>query len=288
MGERKDRPSRLGRGLVSLLGQDIEGPAFDKAQPQSLFITALEPGRFQPRRDVAETSLEELTASIKAHGVLQPILVRPHSSRANAYELIAGERRWRAAQHAGLDHVPVLVRDLDDATAMAAALIENLQRQDLNAIEEAEGLKRLAEEFGLTQETVAASVGKSRSHVTNTLRLLALPPSVQQDVRRGTLSAGHARALLTHPNPALAARTVLSRGLNVRQTEALSRGPGRQPGSKADTSSSLDIAALEKDMTESLGIKTKVTFNGGGGQLTLFYSSLDQLEGLVQRLKTTL
>src|SRR3954468_6635396 len=191
------------------------------AQPRtSLPVSALEPGPFQPRTNMDPEQLRDLTESIRQQGVLQPLLARPHPERQGRFQIIAGERRWRAAQAAGLHEVRVLVRPLSDTEAMAAALVENLQRQDLDPIEEAEGYKRLLGEFGLTQDGLGELVGKSRSHVANTMRLLQLPDSVRDGVRSGALSAGHARALLGHPDPAGAAKIVIARGLNVRQTEA--------------------------------------------------------------------
>ena len=232
-----------------------------------------------------EDALDELASSIRTHGVLQPILVRASPGDPAHYQIIAGERRWRAAQKAGLREVPVHIRELTDADALAAALIENLQRQDLNAIEEAEGLRRLGDDFGLTQEAIATSVGKSRSHVANTLRLLSLPISVQHDVRRGALSAGHARALIAHPNPAQAALMVVARGLNVRQTEALLKADAKPPRHAQRSTSDLDTKALERELTAHLGLRTTVEFDGSRGQVCIRYGSLDQLEGLTRLLK---
>ncbi len=215
---------RLGRGLAALLGDAIAG---DQGSVESVAIDLLEPGPFQPRVRVDDMALGELTESVRAHGILQPLLVRRHPDSHDRFQIVAGERRWRAAQAAGLHVVPALVRDLADGEATAASLVENLQRQDLNAVEEAEGYRRLMHEFSMTQDTLAMAVGKSRSHVANTLRLLNLPAGVQANLRDGKLSAGHARALLAHPDPALASAIVLARGLNVRQTEALARASGR-------------------------------------------------------------
>ncbi len=287
MTDRRDRPSRLGRGLASLIGDTSEHEHHHDAHA-SVAVLQLEPGPFQPRRDMAEDALDELTASVRTHGVLQPILVRPMPGKDRHFQIIAGERRWRAAQRAGLHEVPVHIRDFDDGTALAAALIENLQRQDLNAIEEAEGLRRLIDEFGLTQERVAVSVGKSRSHIANMTRLLGLPASVQHDVRRGALSAGHARALLGHVDPAKIAATVLARGLNVRQTEAIARSPDRHPVRSARSPQPVDIEALEQELTSSLGLRTNVSFDGSKGQITIRYNSLDQLDGLLRLLKPDL
>ena len=284
MSERKDRVSRLGRGLAALYGDMPQESSAAAATPRVMAVASLKPGPFQPRQDMPKDALDELSASIRAHGVLQPILVRPDPGVGGEFQIIAGERRWRAAQLAGLHEVPVHVREFDDADALAAALIENLQRQDLNPIEEAEGLRRLGQEFSLSQDALATSVGKSRSHVANMLRLLTLPSSVLSDVRRGALSAGHARALLMHADPAKAALTVLSRGLNVRQTEALSKTPDRMPRATEPSGAHFETASLERELTARLGLKTKISFDGRGGQVVLGYRSLDQLEGLLRLL----
>jgi ParB family chromosome partitioning protein len=229
-------------------------------------------------------SLAELADSIRRQGVLQPILVRPHPTTPGRYQIIAGERRWRASQSAGLHDIPVLLRELNDADAMAASLIENLQRQDLDAIEEAQGYRRLLEEFGLTQDQLGESVGKSRSHVANAMRLLNLPKSVQADVQRGALTAGHARALLAVPDPEAAARLVIARGLNVRQTEALAHPrPPRGPSDATvrQRSSDPETAALERQLSERLGLRVQIAFDGTGGSVRILYRDLDQLDGLI-------
>jgi ParB family chromosome partitioning protein len=214
---------------------------------------------------------------------LQPLLARPHPKHAEKFQIIAGERRWRAAQQAGLHELPVLVRDLSDQDALAAALVENLQRQDLNPIEEGEGFRRLIEEFGLTQEQLGVAVGKSRSHIANSIRLLQLPPAIRRDVQEGKLSAGHARALLAHPNPEEAARLVIARGLNVRQTEALaSAKPAEAPRERAPRD--VETEALERDLSERLGLAVQIAFDGKGGAVTIKYRNLEQLDGLMARL----
>jgi ParB family chromosome partitioning protein len=281
--------SRLGRGLSALI-PDASTPESAAAAPattdglRQLPIEALEPGPFQPRGGMDRGSLEELAASIREHGILQPILVRPKPDVPGTFEIIGGERRWRAAQQAQLHDVPVVVRDLGDREAMAAGLVENLQRQDLNALEEAEGYKRLLEEFGLTQESLGQSVGKSRSHVANTLRLLGLPQPVRYLVRNGVLSAGHARALLTAEDPGKLAAQVVARGLNVRQTEALAAIKPRPPGTAATKSEDRETRALERDLSERLGLQVAVKHQGKGGELTIRYRDLDQLDGLVRLL----
>jgi ParB family chromosome partitioning protein len=274
---------RLGRGLAALMGEAPAATA--EALPgRALSIEMLEPGPFQPRTSFHADTLAELVDSIRARGVLQPLLVRPHPKKVGQFQIIAGERRWRAAQQAGLHEVPVLVRELEDTEAMAASLVENLQRQDLNPIEEGEGFRRLLEEFGLTQEQLGAAVGKSRSHVANAIRLLQLPPSVRNDVQSGKLSAGHARALLAHPDPEQAAKIVIARGLNVRQTEALSSAPTRDTGDRAEKIKDPETEALERDLSSRLGLNVQIAFDGRGGAVTIKYRSLDQLDGLVAQL----
>jgi ParB family chromosome partitioning protein len=233
------------------------------------------------------TALDELVGSIRSRGILQPLLARPHPDEPGRYQIIAGERRWRAAQAAGLHEVPVLVRGLADAEAMAASLVENLQRQDLNSIEEAEGYFRLMREFGMNQDGLAQTVGKSRSHVANTLRLLNLPKAVQAEVRNGTLSAGHARALLSHPEPEKAALAVIARGLNVRQTEALAARPKPTSAASPPVHDPDDRAtrAVEQELAERLGLRVQISFNGTGGTLRIHYRSLDQLDGLIELLR---
>jgi ParB family chromosome partitioning protein len=278
---------RLGRGLAALLGDaPAQGAEAPSGAVQSVSIDALEPGPFQPRTHMAPGAMAELVDSIKARGILQPLLARRHPSIAGRYQIIAGERRWRAAQQAGLHDLPVLVRDLADGDAMAAALVENLQRQDLNAIEEAEGYKRLLEEFGLTQEQLGAAVGKSRSHIANCIRLLNLPESVRAKVQEGVLSAGHARALLAHANPEEAARLVLDKGLNVRQTEQLTTNKSPLPAASAGKQAPRDpeTDALERDLSEKLGLKVQISFDGRGGAVRIQYRSLDQLDGLLALL----
>ncbi len=275
-------PPRLGRGLAALMGEAAAAtPASAQGSVLSLPIGRLEPGPFQPRTAIDEPAMAELVESVRTRGILQPILVRPHPADPARYQIIAGERRWRAAAAAGLAEVPSLVRTLADADALAAALVENLQRQDLNAIEEAEGYRRLIDEFGLRQEALAETIGKSRSHIANTLRLLNLPASVQADVRKGTLSPGHARLLVGHPDPQAMATTVIARGLNVRQTEALlqPRSPRAAPDAKDP-----ETAAVERLLTERLGLKVGLRSDGKSGVLAIHYRTLDQLDGLVQLL----
>jgi ParB family chromosome partitioning protein len=231
------------------------------------------------------TALDELTESIRERGILQPLLARPHPGTNGRYQIVAGERRWRAAAAAGLHEVPVLVRDMPDSEAASAALVENLQRQDLNAIEEAEGFHRLLTEFGLTQEALAQAVGKSRSHVANTLRLLNLPPVVRAELRNGTITAGHARALLALPDPEAGMRAVVAKGLSVRQTEALAnQGPASADGEHRQPRDP-DMVAVERELTSHLGLRVQLAHAGRGGSLRIHYADLDQLQGLLAVLR---
>lgn len=282
----KETNPRLGRGLAALLGDSTAtGGALNAVTGiKAIPVEHLEPSPFQPRGAIDPVALADLVDSIRARGILQPLLARPHPSMNGRYQIIAGERRWRASQEAGLHEVPVLVRDLTDVETMAAALVENLQRQDLNAIEEAEGYKRLIDEFAMTQEILAESVGKSRSHIANTLRLLNLPSSVRNEVRNGALTAGHARALLSHPEPEKAALSVIARGLNVRQTEALSSKKAEAGLAATTKSKDPETMALERDLSERLGLKVDIAFDGKGGTVRINYRSLDQLDGIVSLL----
>ncbi|MDF7673291.1 ParB/RepB/Spo0J family partition protein [Acetobacteraceae bacterium ESL0709] len=294
---RKDSSPRLGRGLAALLGDKapqisrvVHGTSSEEMAPpqSSVAIDLLAPSPFQPRKAMDGTKLAELADSIRSRGVLQPLLVRPDPQQKGHYQIIAGERRWRAAQQAGLHEVPVHIRHLDDSDAMAAAMVENLQRSDLNPIEEAEGLQRLLDDYHLTQEELAGALGKSRSHIANTLRLLNLPDIICQHLRDGLLSAGHARALLAHPDPVAAMKTVLAKGLNVRQTEVLATqaqrgiidGAERHPRQP-------DIVRLEEDLSNHLGLKTRITFNGKKGTLKVNYETLEQFDTLLALLKKT-
>jgi len=277
------KPARLGMGLSALLGDDPAPAPAAGAVPQTLPIESLEPGPFQPRGPMDDEALAELAASIEEHGVLQPILVRPKPNKPGAYEIIGGERRWRASQRARLHEVPVVVREMDDRAAMAAGLVENLQREDLNALEEAEGYRRLTEEFGLKADALGSAVGKSRSHVANTMRLLGLPPTVRQMLGRGSLTAGHARALLTAPDPVKLAELVVTRGLNVRQTEALAASADKPRSARRQQDA--ETRALERALGEKLGLRVAVEHRGKSGKVTIAYSDLDQLDGLVRLLQ---
>jgi ParB family transcriptional regulator, chromosome partitioning protein len=287
-GDDAGRKRGLGRGLSALLGEDTtEFSALDRVRSsKTVPIEFLQTGKFQPRRRFDDAQMQELIESVRSKGVLQPILVRRHSESPNAYEIVAGERRWRAAQAAGLREVPVLIRDMADRDALEVALIENLQRSDLTAVEEAEGYARLMVEFGHTQEALAESIGRSRSHVANTLRLLNLPEAVKEMLQSGELTAGHARALIGTPNPAELAKQVVARGLNVRQTERLAQPAAKKSGTAAPHKDS-DTIALERDLSNLLGLK--VTFalgkKGESGALTIHYNTLEQLDDILQRLR---
>jgi ParB family chromosome partitioning protein len=252
-------------------------------------IEAIRPSAFQPRRHFADAELDELAQSIREKGVLQPLLVRPlgEADEDASFELIAGERRWRAAQRAGLHEIPVLLRALNDVEVLEIALVENLQREDLSALEEAEAYTRLMREFGRSQAALAEAVGKSRSHVANTIRLLSLPKSVRNLLESGVLSPGHARALLALPDPAPAAEEVVSRGLNVRATEALVRRRVSRPATATPAPQPRDpnTAALEWELTDALGLKVMIANKAGGGTVTIEYSDLDQLDRVLALLR---
>jgi ParB family transcriptional regulator, chromosome partitioning protein len=283
--------SRLGRGLASLIG-DVGGEAAHLERPRAqrkVPIEFLKPNPRNPRRDFAEAELRELADSIKQHGVIQPIVVRPVRGGQDRYEIIAGERRWRASQLAGLHEVPVVPVDVTDADALEIAIIENVQREDLNAIEEAQGYHALANEFKRSQDEIAKIVGKSRSHIANTMRLTKLPAEVQAYIVTGQLSAGHARALIGVPDPLAAAKRIVEEGLNVRQTEALAHVegvPARKPlkarsGGKAKDPNTV---ALEKSISDALGLAVSIDHGNSGGTVHIRYRDLDQLDEIVRRL----
>jgi ParB family chromosome partitioning protein len=285
---RNKRPTGLGRGLSSLLGEVAQeapvGGAAPRGGVQLMPVSSIEPHLDQPRRHFDEESLDELAASIQARGMLQPILVRPHGHR---YQIVAGERRWRAAQKARLHEVPVIVRDFNDAETLEVALLENVQREDLNAIEEAEGYRKLIGEYGHTQEALGKLVHKSRSHIANLLRLLDLPEKVRGLVASGAISMGHARALVTATDPEALADEVVSRDLSVRDTEKLVRirkGGRERQGRLGYKSASADLEALERQLGDMLGLKVRITHRPDGGTVSLHYSSLDQLDMICQRL----
>jgi ParB family chromosome partitioning protein len=291
-----DKPGRgLGMGLSALLGDaprqhSGESSAENRGGVREIDISRIRPNPNQPRVQFSEESIGELAESIAQRGLLQPILLRPSE---DGFEIVAGERRWRAAQRARLHTIPAIVREIDEASMAELALIENIQREDLNAIEEAEGYRQLIERHGHTQEGVAKIVHKSRSHVANLLRLLDLPDFVRQSLVQGDITMGHARAVATAPDPESLTQEIVAKGLSVRQAEdrakqARSRGPGydigRASARNAAKTVDADLAALERQLGDILGVKVHVTHKGQGGQVTLHYSSLDQLDMICQRL----
>jgi ParB family chromosome partitioning protein len=287
-----DRAKRLplGRGLAALFGEagtrlSGEPGAARPGGAQSVPIEAIRPSPFQPRRRFAEEELDGLAQSIREKGIVQPLLVRPIADSVADFELVAGERRWRAAQLVGLHEVPVVIRPLGDSEALEIALVENLQREDLSPLEEAEAYSRLTREFGRSQAGLAEAVGKSRSHVANTLRLLALPAPVRQSLDEGALSAGHARALLGAPDPAALAQEVVRRGLNVRATEQLVRRRAAQPPPRPPRTREADTVALEQELATALGLRVTLAPKRRGGSLTLHYASLDQLDRVLALLR---
>ncbi|MCL2308814.1 MAG: ParB/RepB/Spo0J family partition protein [Proteobacteria bacterium] len=280
------RPKGLGRGLDSLIPPGDEAASAQASELQTVAIARLQPGKYQPRTRMDEASLNELAESIREQGLMQPILVRAVSD--NRYEIIAGERRWRAAQRAGLKEVPVLVKTIPDQTALAWALIENIQRENLNPLEEAQGLQRLIGEFSLTHEDAAKAVGRSRSAVSNLLRLLQLSESVQAQLNSGALEMGHARALLVLPNEqqAMAASRIVEKGMSVREAERLVHAMLRPPVKKKTVTRDADLARLETELSEQLGAKVQIeTGKKGAGKLIIHYANLDTLDGILEKLR---
>ena len=283
----------LGRGLDALLGGTTvtalqqEAAEADSRELQHLPLDLIQRGKYQPRRDMDPTALEELAQSIKTHGVMQPIVVRPLDD--GRFEIVAGERRWRACQQAGLEKIPAMVRELPDEAAIAMALIENIQREDLNPVEEAMALQRLQQEFQLTQQQVADAVGKSRVTISNLLRLIALPEEIKTLLSHGDLEMGHARALLGLPaeQQVEGARHVVARGLTVRQTEALVRQwLSGKPKVEAPVKADPDISRLEQRLDERLGSPVQIKHGQKGkGQLVIRYSSLDELQGVLAHIR---
>lgn len=286
----------LGRGLSALLGEvdsaPAQAPGDTGAGSREAPIELVRRNPDQPRRTFREEDLVELSDSIREKGVLQPILVRPAPGAPGEYQIVAGERRWRAAQRAGLKTIPIMVRELDDLAVLEIGIIENVQRADLNAIEEALSYKVLIEKFGQTQEIISQTVGKSRSHVANTLRLLSLPDSVQHYVTSGEMTAGHARAIANVPDPAALAREVIDKGLSVRDAEALARrapaangeARAKSSGGRPPKSKDTDTQSLEADLSSLLGLDVEIDDRGGAGALTIRYATLEQLDDLCNRL----
>jgi ParB family chromosome partitioning protein len=288
-----DTRSRLGRGLASLIG-DVGGEAAHLDRPRAqrkVPIEFIKPNPRNPRRDFADAELAELADSIRQHGVIQPIVVRPVKGAQDRYEIIAGERRWRAAQIAGLHEVPIVPVDASDADALEIAIIENVQREDLNAMEEAQGYHALSDDFKRSQEDIAKIVGKSRSHVANMMRLTKLPTEVQAYIASGQLSAGHARALIGVPDPAASAKQIVEQGLTVRQAEALAHVEGvpvrKSQKPRGGKVKAADTVALEKRVSDALGLAVSIDHRNPGGMVHIRYRDLEQLDEIVRRLHKT-
>lgn len=281
---------RLGRGLAALIG-DMDRPAAPAQAPvvspdRQLPIEFIRPNPRNPRRHFDDAELTDLSQSIREHGLVQPVIVR--SVEGGTYELIAGERRWRAAQKAGLTTVPAIIRDVDDRVALELAIVENVQRADLNPVEEALGYQQLMDEHGYTQADLGNVIGKSRSHVANTLRLLKLPPVIHDLINDGSLTAGHARALVTVDDPAALAKRIVEQGLSVRQTEALAQATESKPAvrrSRSAAEKDADTLALEKLLSDTIGMLVTIDHKADGGQLRVEYRSLEQLDDLCRRLR---
>jgi ParB family chromosome partitioning protein len=284
--------SRLGRGLAALIGDMAAETSVDRPRGQRRLPTAaLRPNPRNPRRAFPNAELDELVASLRERGIIQPIVARPVQGATDVYEIIAGERRWRAAQRAGLHEVPVVIIEANDAEALQLAIIENVQRADLNPLEEAEGYRALIEEFGNSQDEIAKIVGKSRSHVANTLRLLKLPEAIKSYIHAGKLFAGHARMLIGQPDAERLAEEIVAHGLNVRQVENLAReaaergGKSRARAARRGAGKNSNLVALEKRISDALGLAISIKEAKRGGVLTIRYRSLDQLDDVVRRLE---
>jgi ParB family chromosome partitioning protein len=283
--------SRLGRGLAALIGDVDDEPTPPEAAKgqRHVPIEFLRPNPRNPRTRFVEADLEDLAASIRERGIIQPIVARPLAGLTDVFEIIAGERRWRAAQRAGLHEVPIVVIEADDRTALELAIIENVQREDLNAVEEAGGYERLIDEFSYSQADLAKVIGKSRSHVANTLRLLKLPDAVKQALAKGDLTAGHARALLSVADPERVAAEIQAKGLSVRDAEAIAQAEaaegGKVPAARPRITKDPDTVALERTLSDVLGLKVTLDHRGEGGELRIRYKTLEQLDDVCRRLK---
>jgi ParB family transcriptional regulator, chromosome partitioning protein len=287
---------RLGKGLAALIGElDAPAPSASRADAPAapvvggsvdVAIASIGPNPANPRRTFNDAELSDLADSIRAHGVVQPVIVRPAPGRPGSYELIAGERRWRAAQRAGLDRIPVLLKAVDDRTALELAIVENVQRADLNAVEEAMGYQQLIDMYEYSQNDLAQVIGKSRSHVANTLRLMKLPESVRGHIVSGALSAGHARTLITAADPEGLAARIMREGLSVRDAERLAQSPAQNPAApKAKAEKDADLKALERDLAEHLGLKVAIDHGPRGGSVHVGYRTLEQLDAIIARLR---
>lgn len=295
--EGRPKPNRLGKGLSALIGE-IEGAAFEAASEadaraggvSDFALSDIRPNPAQPRRSFSEADLDELSQSIRQRGVLQPILLRPDPDAPGRYQIVAGERRWRAAKQAGLSSIPALVRDVDELELLEVGIIENVQRTDLNPLEEAEAYGALIKRFGRTQDSLAGSVGKSRVHISNTLRLLNLPERAREHLRQGRISAGQARAALGAPDPGAVIDLALARNLSVREVEALARrlrdgdDAGKRSKRPAAPTKDIDTEALEADLARTLGLTVDIRHGKRGGELRIRYGDLEQLDDLCRRL----
>ena len=279
---------RLGRGLAALIGDDTTEEAIvqDIRTLRHVPVELLHPNPNNPRKHFAEEDLESLAKSLKDKGLLQPLVVRPRAD--GSFEIVAGERRWRASQRAGIHELPVLIRELDDRETLEIALIENIQRSDLNALEEARAYRQLMDQYNYTQQQLADSIGKSRSHIANTMRLLSLPEAIQIQIENGKLTAGHARALVATEYPAEMADQIIKLGLTVREAEDLARRNSIAPETKSlGSEKDADTRALEKTLTEALGLSTMIKHKStGGGSVLINYKSLEQLDDVIRKLTT--
>ena len=293
----KPQKRQLGKGLSALLGENTVNIPNSERKLEDNSVTSkmmkipvefLTPNPFQPRQVFDQEEINSLANSIEKNGMLQPILVRAHKWDGNKYEIIAGERRWRAAQKAQLHEVPIVLHNLSDEETLEAALIENIQREDLNPLEEAEGYNRLLKEFGQTQEKLSEVVGKSRSHIANTLRLLGLPAEIKKLLSKGKLTAGHARALIGAENINELATTIIQKNLNVRQVETLVRGLSNKsrPQNRKESHKNPNTRELERSLSEILGLKVELETKGEGGKLAVHYKTLEQLDEVIHRLST--
>ena len=289
-----DKPSRLGRGLAALIGDvGVEAPANDPgsalqaprpAAQRKVPIESIRPNPKNPRRIYSDDELNELATSIRERGIIQPIVVRPAKGQAG-FEIIAGERRWRAAQRAKLHEVPIVVLDVTDGEALELAIIENVQRTDLNPLEEALGYQSLVDHYKHSQDDIAGIVGKSRSHVSNTLRLLKLPDSVKAYINAGKITAGHARALIGQPNPEQLAHEIVSKGLNVRQIEQAKQDKSGKKGKAGRKRKDPNTVAMERSLSDTLGLAVEINHRGRGGSVKIKYKTLEQLEDVARRLE---
>jgi ParB family chromosome partitioning protein len=294
MNAETPKRKNLGRGLNALFGEQESTPtqaavteaiSENRTNPTKLPLDLLAPSPLQPRRNFDESALNELAASIAEKGVLQPLLVRPAPNNPGHYEIVAGERRWRASQRANVHEVPVVVTDLTDEEVLEVALIENLQRKDLSPVEEAQGYQRLMDEFGHTQERLAESVGKSRPHVANCLRLLTLPDSILTLLDKGEITVGQARPLIGHPQAETLAKQIVKKGMSARQAERLAKGASSR-GAVQRIGKDADTVALEESLAKATGYKVHIAFDGKGGTVSIAYGSLEQLDDIVRRLSS--